>query len=273
MNELATQSTLALRRWLGLGTGGVDARSRYVDHYWMPLLGPSAVCLARTLMRMVGRQGTDVTLDLDHLGAVLGLDDDHVLQDAFEILDGAGIVAFDGPGVVLVRADFPYLTAAQVDALPEGLAVAHGVPGSLLAAANLDAPTGRTHAPGPHARALSLAATLDEILVNPSLDPGQLAHRWQHVIRLAEEARDDAVLDWAPGDLEATLAESHLAGQEVTEALWSAQQAIVSRRHLGAESRAALAEAAAGIVDWLVAEFPMDDADGDEPEPPFPADW
>ena len=114
---------------------------------------------------------------------------------------------------------------------------------------------------GPHLRVLSLASTIDEILVNPSLDPGQLAFRWQHVIRLAEEARDDAVLDWAPADLESSLAECHLASQEMNEALWSAQCAIASRRSIGGDHRAALAEAAAGVVDWLVSEFPPRDED------------
>lgn len=262
MNDLATRSSLSLHRLPTDDTGGVDPRSRYVDHYWMPILGPAAICLARTLMRMISRRAGEVRVELDHLRSVLGLGGDPAgqLGDALDALAVRGIVILGDEDQLFVRADFPRLSDTQAAELPEALAAAHRSPGSLLAAVSLDAPHGAARSPGPHARALSLAATIDEILVNPSLDAGQLAHRWQHVIRLAEEARDDAVLDWVPGDLEATLAECHLAGQAVTEAIWMAQRAVAENRRLGDESRAGLTDAAAGIIDWMVAEFP--------PEPP-----
>lgn len=263
MIDITTTRTLPLRRWNDVqAREGVDPRSRYVDHYWIPTLGPTSVCLARALMRMIARSGDLIEVHVDHLVAVLGLGPDGAgavtrsLQELFAV----DVLTMGPEGEVLVRSQFPYLTAAQVADLPGALATAHRAPSSLRAAACLDAPTGRAQALGPHARILSLAATVDEILVNPSLDAAQLAFRWQHVVRLAEEARDDVVLEWAPSDLEATLAEGHLAGEALNEALWDAQRAVASRRTIGADVRDALAEGAAGIIDWLVSEFPTDSA-------------
>lgn len=278
MIELKQNPNWSLRRWIDAGRlEGVDPRSRYVDHYWIPVIGPTAVCLARTLMRMVSREQGDVVIRTDHLAALLGLrgdQADEVVRESVDVLDRHGIVNVgadsgekqenDPVAVDLhVRSLFPYLSDDLVAGLPGELASAHRAPHSLRAAATLDAPLDRSRDLGPHLRVLSLAATIDEILVNPSLDPGQLAFRWQHVVRLAEEARDDAVLDWAPADLESTLAECHLAAQAVNEELWASQCAVATRRSIGPQQRSALAEAAAGVVDWLVSEYPQGPTVGD----------
>lgn len=259
MNDLSTRTTLTLHRSPSVDPSAVDVRSRYVDHYWLPTIGPTAVCLGRILVRMVSRSGDAVRIQRDELCSLLGVDDEQRLDDALDRLAEVGIAtAGRRSGELLVMRGFPLLTDAQVDALPEPLAAAHRSPDSLLAAANLDGSAEHPPTLGSHLRALSLTASLEEILVNPSLEPSQLARRWQHVVRLAEEARDEAILDWAPSDLEATLAEAHLVGEAMTEALWHAQLAAVVQRGLGSESRTALADAAAGVIDWLVAEFPTD---------------
>lgn len=243
--------------------GGVDPRSRYVDHFWIPTMGPTAVCLARALMRMIAREGDTVAVQAEHLRAMLGLHGPnavHDVHDAISVLIEHDIVDRsvhdDGSVTIHVYTQFPYLSDDLVAQLPGDLGVAHRAPYSLRAAATLDAPLDRARELGPHLRILSLASTVDEILVNPALDAGQLAFRWQHVLRLAEEARDDAVLDWAPADLESTVAECHLAAQAVNEELWATQCAIATRRSIGGDQRSALAEAAAGVVDWLVSECP-----------------
>lgn len=271
MLDVNTTFALTLRRRVDNTRVAVDPRSRYVDHFWIPTLGPTAVCLARVLMRMLARHGAVVEVQVEHLAAVLGLTDpadgkgelsemvQRQLSDAFDKLTASDIVISDENGELLVRDQFPALTESQVARLPEALAMAHGAPGSMHAAVHLDAPSNSSQSLGPHARVLSLAATIDEIIVNPSLDAGQLAFRWQHVVRLAEEARDDAVLDWAPSDLEATLAECHLAGQAISEALWASQHSVATRRTLSNEQREMLAESAAGVIDWLVSEFPASD--------------
>ena len=256
LHDLTTR-TFSRRRRIDDVAAGVDARSRYVDHYWIPTLGPTAVCLIRILMRMIARRGETVEVRAEQLSELLGLrpDGDAALGAALGVLADADLVTVADDGVLEVSGRFPHLTDDQIAHLPPALADAHRSPGSLAAAAAVDG-VDRVHAFGPHARALSLAATIDEILVNPGLDAGQLAMRWQHVIRLAEEARDDAVLDWAPSDLEATLAECHLAGQAISEALWATQRNVAIRRTIGTEHREALADGAAGVIDWLVSEFP-----------------
>ncbi|MBX3314301.1 MAG: hypothetical protein KF906_08265 [Actinobacteria bacterium] len=271
MTELATTGAMSLRRWVDdAPAAGVDPRSGYVDHFWIPSLGPTAVCLARTLMRMIAREDRTVVVRSEDLRAILGLhgaDAPTALARAMDLLVEHGIVARGGIGdevELLVRSRFPHLDDALVAALPGDLGVAHGAPHSLQAAATLDAPLGRRRAQGPHLRALSLAAGVDEILVDPSLDPGQLAFRWQHVIRLAEEARDDAVLDWAPADVESSLAECHLACQAMSEAIWAAQRAVATRGAIGEDQRSDLAGAAAGIIDWLVSEYPSASTSGFE---------
>lgn len=271
MIDVTTQATVTLNRWIERDPrSGIDPRSRYVDHFWIPTIGPTAVCLARTLMRLVAREGRAVVVPVGHLGAMLGLhgpDATDGLRDAFATLLDVGVLAVDAEGsstdhttALLVRSHFPRLTDDQVARLPGDLGAAHRAPNSMYAAAALDAPLDRRRDLG-HLRVLSLASTVDEIIVNSALDPGQLAFRWQHVIRLAEEARDDAMLDWAPADLESSLAECQLASQAVSEALWSAQCAVATRRTVGDEQRAALAEAAAGVVDWLVSEHPPTSSD------------
>jgi len=272
MIDVTNKTTVALERWIEREPNdGVDPRSRYVEHFWIPIAGPTAVCLARTLMRMIAREGRAVVVQVEHLEAMLGLHGPEAterLRDAFDVLFDVGILLEDppddrgdGPLGLLVRPQFPRLTDEQVARLPGDLDLAHRAPHSMQAAATLDAPLDRRRDLGPHLRVLSLASTIDEILVNATLDAGQLAYRWQHVIRLAEEARDDAVLDWAPADLESSLAECHLAAEAVNEALWTAQCDVANRRGLGDEHRAALAEAAAGIVDWLVSEYPATTSD------------
>ncbi len=52
---------------------GYDVRSLYVETFWLPVIGPSATCLARAVARMldVGPQG--VTVCMDDLAASIGL--------------------------------------------------------------------------------------------------------------------------------------------------------------------------------------------------------
>lgn len=293
MRDVTNHAAVALRRWVPEEpTSGIDPRSRYVEHFWVPTVGPVAVCLARTLMRIVSREGKAVVVRVEDLQEMLGLhgpradadlgaaiaalldhgvlveDHDPDDEDTLEGVETDVAVDLtdegpDTPLLLLVRSQFPYLDDGQVADLPGDLAIAHRAPHSMRAAAALEAPIGRPADLGPHLRVLSLASTIDEILVNPSLDAAQLAFRWQHVIRLAEEARDDAVLDWVPADLESSVAECHLAAQAVNEALWQAQCAVAIRRSLGEDQRTELAEAAAGVVDWLVSEHPPTASDLD----------
>lgn len=96
MTEPTTTEAFSLRRRVEeRPTDGVDPRSRYVDHFWIPTLGPTAVCLARTMMRMIAREGRAVVVQAEDLRAILGLHDDDapaVLDRAVDRLADHGIV-------------------------------------------------------------------------------------------------------------------------------------------------------------------------------------
>ncbi|CAN5709705.1 hypothetical protein BH10ACT1_BH10ACT1_36460 [soil metagenome] len=256
----ATEATgqLAIRRWLEppINGPGVDPRSTYVDHYWTPTVGAMATGTARLLMRMIGQDLGRVELTYADVATCLGLigaDPRQEIETALARLTVAGIATRDDDGTVLIRSELPYLDQAQVDHLPAPLRIAHGAAFSLRAEAG---PGPGPAAMAPNARLLSLAATIDEILTNLDLTPRQLAYRWQHVVRLAEESRDESVLDWADPELETTLAEGQLSAQTMSEAVWATQHALASRGQLPDACRSYLCDAAAGVIDWLVAEFP-----------------
>ncbi len=52
---------------------GYDARHGYVETYWLPILGPSAVLAARRLADMLDRHPAGSSIDLVELGASLGI--------------------------------------------------------------------------------------------------------------------------------------------------------------------------------------------------------
>ncbi|HEX2575243.1 MAG TPA: hypothetical protein VHK88_02770 [Aquihabitans sp.] len=258
MSDATEDLTIPIRPWPQAAgpRQGTSPQSPYVDHYWMPLLGPTATSLARLLVRIVQQDPSTTHLPVGQLAASLGLDGrdaGRTVDAALERLRQEGITAVTESGVVLIGNVLPYLSPSQEARLPDGVQADHRAAFGQVHPAYGE---GAGPAPRPSARLLGLAATVDELLTNPELRPRQLAYRFQHVVRLAEEARDEALLDWAAPDVETTLAECQLSGQAVSDAIWVAQHAVASNGRLPESSRAGLNDAAAGLVDWVVAEFP-----------------
>lgn len=52
---------------------GFDARHVYVETYWLPILGPSAVLAARRITDWLDREPAGVSIDLVEFGASLGI--------------------------------------------------------------------------------------------------------------------------------------------------------------------------------------------------------
>lgn len=257
MTDLTGACALVLRPWPDHPPPGpgVGPHTAYVDRYWLPLLGPLPTSLARLVTRVIHQEREAVRMPAREITAALGVPGSEwaAVVTALEALEVEGIVSFAGDGGVHARAELPHLDAAQVARLPAGLQVAHRTALALRA----QAPPGTPPSPLPgSARLLSLAATIDEVVTRPDLRPRQLAYRFQHLVRLAEEGRDEALLDWAAPDLAATLIEGQLAGRTVAAAIWTAQHEVARRGMLPDARRAALRDAAAALVDWLVAEFP-----------------
>ena len=52
---------------------GHDVRSLYVETFWLPVIGPSATCLARAVARILDVAPQGVTVCMDDLAASIGL--------------------------------------------------------------------------------------------------------------------------------------------------------------------------------------------------------
>lgn len=272
MIDLQTNSTLRIQAWPDPPHVGpaIEVRSRYADHFWVPVIGPTAMGLLRVLARQVGHRDGPISVQVGHLVSELGVDPTtgrFEIERALVRLLDHGLMTMDGDRPLQVRVDLPYLSQIQVEQLAPHIAVAHRAALVLRDSVVDDGPP-ESMTP----RMLSLSATIDDLLSGSELDPRQLAYRWQHVMRLAEEARDEALLDWASPDLEVTLAEGQLSAQAVNEAVWAAQHLVAQDGHLPADVRASLNESAAGLVDWVISEFPSETAAWED-EPPPAEQW
>jgi len=250
----------AIRRWLtaaaDLDPADVEPGSPYVDQFWTPVIGPTGVALARLLMRLVSTSDRTIAVNVRDLASHLGLPPATGVTDvqsALDLLRDAGIVSFELDGVLLVDVPFRQLTLHHAAILPPSLRAEHSRQ-TMASDAGPDAI--ERERVRPSSRIVNLAAAVEDILSNQRLTPTQLATRWQQVVRIAEEARDEAVLDAAEPDLETTLAEAQLAAQELSEVIWAAQHVILTRGRLPDAHRLSLTTAAANLIDWMVAEFP-----------------
>lgn len=66
---------IAVRPWTGGQDDGCryDAGDVYVETYWLPILGPSAVLAVRRIAMWLAAEPTGVSIDLVELGASLGV--------------------------------------------------------------------------------------------------------------------------------------------------------------------------------------------------------
>ena len=260
MFEFAWASTVSFRSWNDPPGSGevVEPGSPYVDQCWLPILGPVATCAGRLLVSRLAQASEPVSMVLADLVNDLGLEPGSsapaILTLAFFRLEAAQILANGEDGTLLVRQGFPHLTPAELGRISLAIQAAQRPSFRHIVAAP---PITEDNPVAPNARLLSLAATVDEILISPDLRDRPLAYRWEHVARLAAEARDEALLSWAAPDLETVLTDGQASGQTLREAMWSSQHAIASRGVLPATCRSQLSNAAAGVIDWIVSEFPL----------------
>ena len=75
LDWLVGHPMVEIRKWddPGLERVGVDARHGYVETYWLPILGPSAVLAARRFTDLLDRYPAGVTVELVEFGASLGI--------------------------------------------------------------------------------------------------------------------------------------------------------------------------------------------------------
>ena len=127
----APASTFQVRPWEDpvLDRLGHDPRDTYCERFWLPLLGPSAVLLARQLADHLERGPEGFALATEDASRSLGLGPPAGRRSAFHRtvarLVQFRLLHFDADDVLLARRRLPGLSRTQVLKLPAGLREAH----------------------------------------------------------------------------------------------------------------------------------------------------
>ncbi len=107
---------------------GHDARSDYVEHYWLPVLGPSSIWAARRLVAWLETSPDGIEISLESLGRSLGLGGgtgrQSVTVRTLARLIDFGIGATGGSAYA-IRRRFPPLPARHLERLPGYLIRSH----------------------------------------------------------------------------------------------------------------------------------------------------
>lgn len=123
--------TLEVRPWADpvLDRHGHDPRDTYCERFWLPLLGPSAVLLARQLADRFDQRPAGFTLTTDESSRSLGLGSPVGRRSAFQRtvtrLAQFRLVHLETDEVLLARRRLPGLSRAQVLKLPGPVREAH----------------------------------------------------------------------------------------------------------------------------------------------------
>ncbi len=124
------EQTLRVTSWADpvLDNLGHDPRSSYVEHFWLPILGPSSVLLARRLADELERRPAGFQLDATAWARALGIGGRGGAHSPFwrsiERCHRFGVLRRTGEHLV-VRRKLPPLTAQQAARLPPTLMTQH----------------------------------------------------------------------------------------------------------------------------------------------------
>jgi len=107
---------------------GHDVDSHYVESYWLPILGPSAIWVARQLLSRLYAQGSFIEVPLVELSTSIGLGHG-TARNAPIVRTLTRLVEFGlaatGGSAYAIRPCFPPLPARLIERLPEPLAASH----------------------------------------------------------------------------------------------------------------------------------------------------
>jgi len=124
-------ATLAVKPWSDpiLDTLGHDPRSFYVEQFWLPTLGPTAVLLLRHLAHRFDDHPDGVDLPLGQISQCLGLGDRETASSPI-VRTLTRLAQFDlacelGPAEIAVRRNLPPIHRRHVRRLPAELVLAH----------------------------------------------------------------------------------------------------------------------------------------------------
>jgi hypothetical protein len=123
--------TLHIVAWTDpvIDTLGHDPRSWYVEHFWLPVVGPTATWLLRRFVAGLDADPEGFDVDLDDTARGLGLGGREGRHSPFQRALSR-CVAFklarpQGPGALAVRRRIPPLTLQRLDRLPLSLQNLH----------------------------------------------------------------------------------------------------------------------------------------------------
>lgn len=177
--------TLTIRPWPDpvIDALGHDPRSRYVEDYWLGILGPSTTWLLRRLVASFEASPDGFELPLADTARCLGLGDKGGRHSPF-MRTLARLVQFDlaqhqGDSVLAVRRKVPPLNRRQVQRLPVAVQAAH----KALQEADLRTPAVEQQ----RRRGRQLALSLLELGEDLEAVEGHLL-RWRYHPALAREA-------------------------------------------------------------------------------------
>jgi hypothetical protein len=125
-------ATITIRPWSDpiIDTLGWDPRSRYVETFWLPTLGPSALLLLRHLADRFDHDPTGVELTVADTSCALGLgqrdgSSSPILRTLRRLSQFDLACEDPHSGAVAVRRNIPPVNARHVRRLPPALQAAH----------------------------------------------------------------------------------------------------------------------------------------------------
>jgi len=122
---------LHIRRWHDplIDELGHDARSRYVERFWLGILGPSTTLLLRALTDELDASGGAAEIDLGDVAAQLGIGHNggrnSALARSLQRACRFGAARVAGRQELEIRHRLPPLNRAQIERLPSRLAIEH----------------------------------------------------------------------------------------------------------------------------------------------------
>ncbi len=175
-----------------LDLDGVAAGSRYVELYWLPVIGPSTALLLRRLSYGLEMHPAGLTIDLAETARSLGLGErmgkNSPFRRALQRLCTFELARPHGPDALAVRTTVPALPLRHVSRLPDSLQAGHR---RWLAEQRLPAPEQMRR------RAQRLAASLAQSGASRSEIERQL-DKWHFHPAVAFRAAGEAVGDTNP---------------------------------------------------------------------------
>ena len=124
-------TTLTIQPWPDpvIDTLGYDPRSRYVETFWLPTLGPTALLLLRHLADRFDRHPEGIELTVSDTSHALGLGQrDGSSSPVVRTLNRLAqfdLACDDGAGTVAVRRNIPPVNRRHMKRLPSELQLAH----------------------------------------------------------------------------------------------------------------------------------------------------